>query len=69
MTRQEIAAMVGDIELEYLASDDDQRAHSEQDKLWVLVLSAIAEGKCLNPAECAREALKVMELDFRRWYA
>ena len=49
--------------------DDDESQHSEQDKLYVAVLIAIASGGTDDPAGTAREALKVLEIDFARWYA
>lgn len=46
---------------------DDEQAHSEEDALHQDVLRAIADGRCDDPAACAREALKTTEIDFSRW--
>ena len=48
---------------------DDERAHRAEDRLHQTVLRAIADGRCADPAECARAALQTLELSFSRWYA
>ncbi len=48
---------------------DDECAHSEEDAIHRRVLSAIAEGKCTDPAECSRLAISTDEIDFARWCA
>jgi hypothetical protein len=48
---------------------DDEAAHSKEDDMHQLVLRAIADGKCEDPRECARVALKSQEIDFARWCA
>jgi hypothetical protein len=48
---------------------DNESAHIHEDLLWRDVLSAIADGTCENPQECARLAITTDELDFERWYA
>jgi hypothetical protein len=48
---------------------DDERAHAREDELYRDVLSAIAEGRCGDPAECARLALTTQEINFNRWCA
>ena len=47
--------------------DDDEAAHIDEDKLYTDVLIEIANG---NPyaKELAREAIKVVDMDFCRWY-
>lgn len=50
-------------------SDDPERAHGVEDELHQAVLDAIAKGLCVDPAACAAEALKTLELAFPRWYA
>lgn len=47
---------------------DNEDAHQAQDALLVEVLRAIVDG-CPNSPEMAKEALKVLEIDFDRWYA
>lgn len=48
---------------------DDETAHSAEDDLHQEVLAAIRDGKCDDPAACAGEALKTIEIDFCRWCA
>lgn len=48
---------------------DDEMAHAEEDELFADLLSAIANGTCQNPAECAREALRTRDIKFARWCA
>lgn len=48
--------------------DDPEATHSEEDILFENVLKAISEG-AKDPAGLAREALKVLEQNNRRWYA
>ena len=48
---------------------DDEMAHIHEEDLYLDVLKAIAEGKCDNPAACAREAVKTDEIQFSRWHA
>ena len=66
MTVDEIKAAVTKIEG---LTHDDEAAHAEEDDLHVAVLKAIADGKCADPAACAREALKTTEMKFARWLA
>jgi len=47
---------------------DDERAHSEEDKLHQDVLRAIADG-APNSSLLARAALETCDLDFARWCA
>jgi len=47
---------------------DPERAHGDQDDLYVAVLTAISEG-CDDPAELAAIALTVRDIEFPRWYA
>jgi hypothetical protein len=49
--------------------DDDEEAHSAEDKLHHDVLIAIASGKTANPQGIALEAIQTKEIRFARWYA
>lgn len=49
-------------------ADDCEVAHMEQDKLYLDVLRAIANG-AENAAELAAEAVKVDDMHFSRWFA
>lgn len=51
------------------ARHDDEGAHIEEDRLFRAVLSAIRDGRCEDPIECAREVFRVQEIGFSRWYA
>lgn len=55
----EIAELIG----------DPERAHTEEDSLHQAVLLVIASGTCDDPVECARAAVKTLDLDFPRWCA
>jgi hypothetical protein len=46
---------------------NDAQCHIMQDELWEAVLEAVAGG-CGNEVELAREALKVRDIEFDRWY-
>jgi hypothetical protein len=48
---------------------DPEGAHSREDDLYLQLLTAIANGKCENPALCAKIAIQTQELDFARWCA
>lgn len=48
---------------------DPERAHSEEDRLHVDVLHAIATRQCRNSAACARAVLKTRDISFARWCA
>lgn len=47
---------------------DDERAHSMEDNLHQTVLKAVAEGAS-NADKLAKEALKSLKIDFKRWCA
>lgn len=64
MTVKGIAARVSAIGLL-----DAEGAHYEEDEAYKAVLHAIADGSVSNPAELAREVLRIDELPFSRWYA
>lgn len=66
MTPEDVRKEVAQIK--YRAGDDEA-AHSMEDKLHQDVLLAIAEGRCADPAACAREALATRSIEFSRWYA
>lgn len=66
MTIKEIKLAVQNIRR--LGNDDPEMAHQAQDSLFVSVLKEVAHD---NPysKEMAREVLKVIDIDFPRWYA
>jgi hypothetical protein len=65
MTVDDVIAWVKKIEE---MKGDDEGAHAEQDELLIAVLTAIANGD--NEASTmADEALKVLDIEFSRWYA
>lgn len=64
MTREDVIKAVAEIEKN---KDDDERAHSEENRLHAAVLRYYAEGG--TDPELAREALKTQEIDFARWCA
>jgi hypothetical protein len=66
MNPETVKARLADIEK---VKDDDEMAHSSEDSLHEEVLSAIANGTCENPAECARLALTSSLIEFSRWCA
>ena len=43
-------------------------AHEFEDELRHAVLNAIANGTCVDPAECARIAASSSKIDVPRWY-
>ena len=52
-----------------LADLEPERAHRDGDQLWHDVLLEISKGRARNPAECAREALRVLtEAKLPRWF-
>lgn len=48
---------------------DDEAAHSMQDRLFADLIRSMAEGRCVDVAGCAREALRVLDMQFDRWCA
>ena len=49
---------------------DPEMAHGNEDHLFSVVLRAIADGAaCIDPQECAQEAIKAEAIDFPRWMA
>lgn len=51
-------------------SGDDEAAHSEEDRLWLGVLTAIANHETTDdPAAMAAEAIKTNDIEFARWCA
>ena len=66
MTLEEVIAEVESIKA---CAADDERAHSMEDALYGALLSAIAEGRCVDPAACAKAALATQKISFARWYA
>ena len=65
MTLEEARARV---ELIRAIAGDDERAHSEEDKLRADVLRAIMFG-CEQPAMLAKVALETGDIEFARWCA
>ena len=65
MNTQDIERLLGNVR-EALSNDE---AHTAQDKLYVAVLSAIADGTAENPGDMARLALTVLDIKFERWYS
>ena len=65
--QEEIAQLFAEL-TKAVGDDDDELAHSIEDKLHVLALEAIAAG---HPAarELAAAVLKTQKLDFFRWCA
>lgn len=63
MTPEAVEKRVGEI-AELLG--DPEGAHTEEDRLHQAVLLMIASGACDDPVECARAAVKTLELDFPR---
>lgn len=51
------------------AMEDDERAHSLEDDLYLEVLKAIASGMCDDPRACAAKAIETQVLAFGRWCA
>lgn len=56
-------------EVARLAETDNEAAHGEEDAIFVDLVQAIAEGRCIDPGACARAALLVCDLNYTRWYA
>ena len=50
-------------------ADDDEAAHSSENRLYEEVLGAIARGYCDDPAGCAAEALKTQGCKFPHYCA
>lgn len=50
-------------------ADDDEAAHSNEDRLRHDVLQAIADGTAVDPIACAKAALLTSEIEFCRWCA
>jgi hypothetical protein len=66
LTVEQVAKRVAAIDKK--AVNDDEGAHASQDKLYVAVLKAIARG-APDAADLAKEAVKVEDISFCRWYA
>lgn len=65
MTVKEVRRRVKVIET---VREDDEAAHGREDRLYVAVLNAIANG-AKNGQGLALEALKARDIDFARWCA
>lgn len=66
LTIKDVEALLADVRA---SAEDAESAHSMEDRMHQLVLRAIADGKCENPREAARIALKSQEISFARWCA
>lgn len=66
MTVDDVKAILAQIED---IKADDEEAHGMEDEMRDQVLSAIAEGRCLDPKALAAEALKSGVIRFSRWCA
>jgi len=66
--KMELADINGRIRAIEAIADDDEMAHADQDKLLRDVLEHVAQ-ECPRPQACAREALRVFDVKFSRWYA
>ena len=66
MTPGDVVERVGQIAA---VADDDEDAHCKEDHLYIDILQAIADGEIADAQACAREALKVRDMDFSRWCA
>jgi hypothetical protein len=64
MTEDEVWKRVEEIRR---LANDDEAAHSAEDRLYVDVMQSIADGSCEDPSACAAAALKTLEIDFERW--
>ena len=51
-----------------IRKEDDEKAHILEDKMFVMVLKAVASGT-ENAQALAKEALKSQKINFCRWYA
>ena len=65
MNLETVGRLVAEIET---CKDDADAAHSKEDRLYIVVLNAIADG-CPDAPLLAREALKTQGFDFERWCA
>lgn len=48
---------------------DNEIAHIAEDSLYMDVLTDIANGQCIDPADCADAAIKAAGIEFDRWHA
>lgn len=46
---------------------NDEDAHIEEDRLYLDLLTSIANGKCDDPRNCAAEAIKSKDISFTRY--
>jgi hypothetical protein len=66
LTLEHVLKMLEDV---YASAGDNEAAHGLEDRMHQTVLRAIADGKCEEPREAARIALKSQEISFARWCA
>lgn len=72
MSVAEVRAWVEHVRVLAVEEDDNESAHTSEDKLLVAVLQAIAgDGRsaACDAAELAAEALKVCTIDYSRWHS
>lgn len=69
MTTEEAKKRLEEIRVLAEGEVDYESAHKKEDRLHRDVLTAIAEGRCDNPAECAAIAMQSWQIEFSRWCA
>lgn len=65
---KEVRAYVEDVRAS-ADGGDYEAAHDIEDTLYIALLTEIANGKCHDPKQCAKEALETQKLEFPRWCA
>lgn len=65
---KEVRAYVEDVRAS-ADGGDYEAAHSIEDMLYTTLLTEIANGKCPDPKQYAKEALEIQKLEFPRWCA
>ncbi len=65
MTVDEVKALVEDVRQAAINRDDNASAHIREDELLQDVLTYLAS----TGNELAQEAIKVYEIEYRRWYS
>lgn len=73
MRKHRLTVALAAARIEEIAADAErgeyESAHIMEDYLLIDCLVAIASGEVENPAELAKETLRVRELKYARWYA
>lgn len=65
---KEVRAYVEDVRAS-ADGGDYEAAHDIEDMLYIALLTEIANGKCPDPKQYAKEALETQKLEFPRWCA